>query len=675
MALFPTTESVIGKFINGRNATDDFLQLASNRGGNVFGWIDAEGHLQGSLLFGVGGISFVPSVPALCTPGLTPPVELSVSPFTIFYCSALNTWSPVGAGVTSVTFTGDGTVLSATPSAPVTTTGTLTATLNSQTANTVLSGPSSGPAAAPTFRALAVADLPASTVPVGVAGNTAYFTGTNSIVGGTVELDMAGIAGADLGAKMNNCATQLPAAGGKCKGDNLTGALVLSTAVTTAKAVVYTFCGQSISQSAAVILAATNSAVIGCPGAATIITKAGNIDQFTLSGIQTAVKYLQLSGAKGSFTGNGIVTATGAAQAVIEGNVISAQANDAIKDNSATFSINLITGNTLHSWGVHGFESTLTSQQSIFTNNVVFGDGSSTGAAVLNNGSSTISNNYIVDSNGVVLLDDSTAAQGHPIVGNRFLQTSGWPAINFSTNSIVTGNTISAGGAHGPAVTGQGTFSNNFVSTSNADGIDIVGGASIVEGNNVNMAISGVSNKCAINVTGDQINVRVANNQISVGGALGTETNYGICDTPTSGHNLNIIFDGNTVSTSLAAGAAVFGLFLNNAANLNTNWAVTFQNNACVHMGAGACMKRIDTQNNKTLYTNTQPGDATLDNGTGGTNDVFAFDNLTFTFATLPTPVGNGSHLYCSNCTQAKPTGSGGGGAFVVYEAGQWNGL
>jgi hypothetical protein len=47
-----TKEAIIGQYINGRNATDDFLQLADNHGGTVFGWIDADGHLQGSLLFG-----------------------------------------------------------------------------------------------------------------------------------------------------------------------------------------------------------------------------------------------------------------------------------------------------------------------------------------------------------------------------------------------------------------------------------------------------------------------------------------------------------------------------------------------------------------------------------------------------------------------------------------------
>lgn len=70
--------------------------------------------------------------------------------------TAAPTWvTPTGGGtVTSVTFTGDGTVLSSTPSSAVTTTGTVTASLNTQTARTFLSGPQTGAAAAPTFKAL-----------------------------------------------------------------------------------------------------------------------------------------------------------------------------------------------------------------------------------------------------------------------------------------------------------------------------------------------------------------------------------------------------------------------------------------------------------------------------------------------------------------------------------------
>lgn len=50
---------------------------------------------------------------------------------------------------------------------PVTTTGTLTATLATQSANLVLAGPTTGSAAAPTFRALVAADLPATAVTAG----------------------------------------------------------------------------------------------------------------------------------------------------------------------------------------------------------------------------------------------------------------------------------------------------------------------------------------------------------------------------------------------------------------------------------------------------------------------------------------------------------------------------
>ena len=77
------------------------------------------------------------------------------------FLRADGTWAtPGGTGVTSVTFTGDGTVLSSTPSSAVTTTGTLTATLNTQTAHFVLAGPTTGGPSAPTFRALVAADIP-----------------------------------------------------------------------------------------------------------------------------------------------------------------------------------------------------------------------------------------------------------------------------------------------------------------------------------------------------------------------------------------------------------------------------------------------------------------------------------------------------------------------------------
>ena len=62
--------------------------------------------------------------------------------------------------VTSVSYTGDNVVYSTGPTTPVTTSGTLQPALKTQTANTILAGPTTGSAATPTFRSLTVADLP-----------------------------------------------------------------------------------------------------------------------------------------------------------------------------------------------------------------------------------------------------------------------------------------------------------------------------------------------------------------------------------------------------------------------------------------------------------------------------------------------------------------------------------
>jgi hypothetical protein len=69
--------------------------------------------------------------------------------------------------VTSVAFVGDGVVDSATPSTPVTTSGNITATILTQSANTVLAGPTTGVAAAPTFRTLVAADISGILTPAG----------------------------------------------------------------------------------------------------------------------------------------------------------------------------------------------------------------------------------------------------------------------------------------------------------------------------------------------------------------------------------------------------------------------------------------------------------------------------------------------------------------------------
>ena len=82
-----------------------------------------------------------------------------------------------GSGsVTSVGMAGDGIIFSpAVSGSPITSSGSLAPQLLTQTANAVLAGPGSGPAATPTFRALASADLPA-TISSNTTGNAATAT-------------------------------------------------------------------------------------------------------------------------------------------------------------------------------------------------------------------------------------------------------------------------------------------------------------------------------------------------------------------------------------------------------------------------------------------------------------------------------------------------------------------
>lgn len=89
----------------------------------------------------------------------------------LFGVAAFQINNTTGGTVTSVTFTGDGVVESSTPSAAVTTTGTVTATLANAAPGTVL-GNSTGASTTPTYNAavtLGVAGTPGS---ICLSGNT-----------------------------------------------------------------------------------------------------------------------------------------------------------------------------------------------------------------------------------------------------------------------------------------------------------------------------------------------------------------------------------------------------------------------------------------------------------------------------------------------------------------------
>lgn len=83
-------------------------------------------------------------------------------------CVAVGTGTVSSVGL----FDGSTTPIFGITNTPVTTTGSLTFTLNTETANTIFAGPASGSAAQPAFRSLVTADFPTSGVTAGSYTNT-----------------------------------------------------------------------------------------------------------------------------------------------------------------------------------------------------------------------------------------------------------------------------------------------------------------------------------------------------------------------------------------------------------------------------------------------------------------------------------------------------------------------
>jgi hypothetical protein len=131
------------------------------------------------------------------TPGLVAGTHVTIT----------GTWPNQTINATGGDGTGDGTVTSvglSLPSqftvtgSPVTTAGTLTATLAAQSANLVWAGPTTGAAAAPAFRSLVADDVP--TIPAGkvsglgtLATQSGTFSGTSSGTN-TGDQDLSGLA-------------------------------------------------------------------------------------------------------------------------------------------------------------------------------------------------------------------------------------------------------------------------------------------------------------------------------------------------------------------------------------------------------------------------------------------------------------------------------------------------
>ena len=149
---------------------------------------------------------------------------------------------------------------------PVTSSGTLTATLNTQSANTVFAGPTTGSAASPTFRALVAADIPSlSATYLALSGGT--ISGSVAVTGTISASNFSGSSsGTNTGDQTNitgNAATVTTNA-------NLTG--------------VVTSVGNNTS--------IANGAITNA-----MLATSYNVDLFTLSGTDITNKFVTLSSA------------------------------------------------------------------------------------------------------------------------------------------------------------------------------------------------------------------------------------------------------------------------------------------------------------------------------------------------------------------------------------------
>jgi hypothetical protein len=243
-----------------------------------------------------------------------------------------STVGPFGT-VTSVALSLPSSILTVTGS-PVTTSGTLTGTLATQTANYVWSGPATGSPAAPTFRALVSADLPLATTslfgavkPDGTtvsisAGIISCTTATTSQIGcvkpdGTIITD---ISGAITVVKATSSAF------GVVRGDNstisLSGGIISCSTATTSQIGCVKPDGTTITISAGTITAVSTSIVVGT----TVISggSSGCIPFNNSGGNVGCDSGLTYAGSSGAFTAGGAIktTATTAASSATTGSGI-----------------------------------------------------------------------------------------------------------------------------------------------------------------------------------------------------------------------------------------------------------------------------------------------------------------------------------------------------------------
>jgi hypothetical protein len=211
---FPNLSSFTGTDLH--SAPNTYIELSSNDGNNVVGAQNNSVFVQTAFstynytwTFGIDGNLTIPKNLAFkgsasgsvsFNAGTTPAVQTYTLPSAypgvnnyVLASSTTGTLSwilPTGAGtVTSVTLALPSQFNVTIPT--VTTSGNLTAAWNTQTANYVLAGPTTGSAAAPVFRALVAADIPSLSyqAPIGTISGLAKGNGANTLTAAVAGVD------------------------------------------------------------------------------------------------------------------------------------------------------------------------------------------------------------------------------------------------------------------------------------------------------------------------------------------------------------------------------------------------------------------------------------------------------------------------------------------------------
>jgi hypothetical protein len=330
---------------------------------------------------------------------------------------------------------------------PVTSSGTLAITLNTQSANTALAGPTSGSAAQPTFRALIPADMPelASTTP-GSAGSTfigdnnsyTNFTPSAATVKGAlqgIDTALAGVSGSAI--------TALTGDG------TATGPGSVAFTLATVNSNVGSF-GSSTSipsftvNAKGLVTAASSNVVIAPAGTLTGTTLASNVIMSSLTTLGVQAQALNM----GSFQINDLAAPSISSDAATKG-YVDASINGLTWQGPAQAYANVnvpLTGSTplvIDGYTVLNGNLVLLSAQTIASQNGEYSVAISGSTYTLTaNGLPTVIGDAWLITNGTEFADSAFTATA-VVPAAEFIQFAGPTALSYTPPLSIIGNTVS----------------------------------------------------------------------------------------------------------------------------------------------------------------------------------------------------------------------------------------